>query len=171
MKAVVESVTSAPPDVAHATNIDISRWPEFIRGITRVEILTDGPIGVGTRFRETRTMFGREAIEEMTVAALESPHRQVFTAENHGARYVATTDIIPEGSGSRLRLTFEGIPVTLAARLLSFVSVLMMGQVRKQLQNDLDDVAAEAARRATSASGRAARAALAGRPQTPSTDL
>ena len=148
MKAVVESVTTAPPEVAYATNIDIANWPAFIRGITHVAILSGGAIDTGTRFRETRTMFGREATEEMTVATLEPPRRQIFTAENHGVRYVATTEFLPEGHGARLRLTFEGVPLTMTARIMSVMAMLMMGQVRKQLQNDLDDVAAEAAKRA-----------------------
>ncbi len=148
MKILVEAVTTAPPEIAYATNIDIARWPDFVKGISKIEILDPGPILAGARFRETRTMFGREATEEMTVASLEPPHRQVFTAENHGARYVATTEFVPEANGTRLRLSFEGVPVTFAARLFSVLSLLMMGQVRKQLQSDLNDVAAEAGRRA-----------------------
>ena len=70
---------AAPPDVVFATMADIARWPEFIGGIERVELLTDGPVRVGTRFRETRTMFGRSASEEMTVAELAPPHRFVLT--------------------------------------------------------------------------------------------
>ena len=37
-------------------------------------------------------MFGRQATEEMTVAALEPPNRTVLTAQNHGVRYTATTE-------------------------------------------------------------------------------
>lgn len=148
MKAVVEAKSAAKPDIAYAAGIDIQSWPGFIRGIESVEILTEGPPRTGTRFRETRTLFGRKASQEMTVAVLKPPRRCVFTAENHGARYVATTEFLPHGNGSLLRLTFEGIPVTLAARLLSIMSVLMAAQVRRQLQSDIDDLAAEAGRRA-----------------------
>ena len=35
-------------------------------------MLSDGPIGVGTRLRETRIMFGRPATEVMTIAALNA---------------------------------------------------------------------------------------------------
>ena len=149
VKAIAEAVTAAaPPEIAYATALDLARWPDFIRGISKLEIVTPGEPEVGTRFRETRTMFGREAVEEMTIAELDPPNRQVFTAQNHGARYTATTQFIADGSGTRIRLTFEGVPVTFLARLLSPLALLMAGSVRTQIQNDLNDMAAEADRRA-----------------------
>lgn len=150
LKIAVESASSAPADIVYATNIDIARWPQFVRGIESVEILTGGPIRAGTKFRETRVMFGKHASEDMTISELSPPHRQVFTAENHGTRYTATTELISQGTGTLIRMTFEGVPVTLLARLMSVLAALMAGRVRKQLQADIDDVAAEATRRATS---------------------
>ena len=150
MKIAVEALASASPEIACATNIDIRRWPEFVRGIEKAEFLTEGPLRVGSVFREPRTMFGKRASEDMTVAELSPPHRVVFTAENHGTRYTATTEFIPQGGGTLVRMTFEGAPVTMLARLLSGLGVMMAGTVRKQLQADVDDVAAEASRRASS---------------------
>lgn len=131
MKVSVECVTAATPEIAYATNIDIAHWPDFVRGIDRIELLTDGPIREGTRFRETSTMYGRAAVEEMTVAELQPPRRQVFTAENHGARYVATTEFVPEAAGTRIKLTFEGIAVSFAAKLLTPLMGFMAGSIRK----------------------------------------
>ena len=127
MQVTVETEVAAPPDVVFATMADIAHWPEFIGGIERVELLTDGPMRVGTRFRETRTMFGRSASEEMTVAELVPPHRLVLTAENHGTRYVATHEVTPTANGARLALTFAGTPVTVAARLFSVIGILFIG--------------------------------------------
>ena len=50
---------------------DLERAPTTLSGVTRVEVLTDGPFAVGTRWRETRTMFGREASEVLEVTAVE----------------------------------------------------------------------------------------------------
>jgi hypothetical protein len=133
--------------VVFATMMDIARWPAFIRGIERVEMLTDGPVRVGTRFRETRTMFGRSASEDMAVAELAPPFRLVLTAENHGTRYVVTHEVTPAPNGARLVLTFAGTPVTAAARLFSIIGFLFMGAVRRKLEDDLAQVKAEAERR------------------------
>jgi hypothetical protein len=148
MKVDIEADVRAPPDVVFATVFDIARWPDFVRAIERLEILTDGPVGVGTRFRETRTMFGRSATEEMTVAVVDPPRHFNLTAENHGTRYFARHEIMATSTGSRLRLVFEGTAVTFAAKLFTVVGWLFKGAVQKQLQSDLEDVKTEAERRA-----------------------
>jgi uncharacterized protein YndB with AHSA1/START domain len=151
MEVTVETEIAAPPDIVFATMTDVARWPDFIGGVERVEVLTEGPVRVSTRFRETRQMFGRPATEEMTVADLEPPRRFVLTAENHGTRYVATHEVTPSASGARLALTFAGTPVTFAARLFSVIGLLFMGSLRRQLETDLREVKAEAERRARGA--------------------
>jgi carbon monoxide dehydrogenase subunit G len=148
MKIEVETEVAAPPDVVYATVTDVVRWPDFMRGVERVEILTPDPLAAGTMFRETRTMFGRSATEEMTVAVLDPPRRFDLTAENHGTRYHIAHEVSAAGDGSRLRLSFEGTPVTLAAKIGSVVALLFKGAVMKQLRSDLADVKAEAERRA-----------------------
>ena len=153
MKAEISTEIAAPPVVVFATLMDVARWPEFIKGITRIELLDPGPIREGTRLRETRTMYGREAVEVMTFAVI-APQRIVLTAENHGTRYTATHNIAASGAGSRLTLTFEGVAVTFAARLFSVLALVLAGSVRKQLARDLADVKAEAERRVTADAGR-----------------
>lgn len=148
MRVTVETWIAAPPQRVFAVTADIPRWPEVISAIARVDLMTPGPVAAGTRFKETRTMFGREAVEEMTVAELRPPERLVLTAENHGARYRAVHSFAPEGAGTILRLDFEGVPMTVAARLLAPIGWMMKGHVVKQLEADLADLkrAAEAAR-------------------------
>ena len=148
MQVTVDCTTRAPAEIAYATHLDVMQWPRFVRGIEKVEMLTQGPPRVGSRFRETRLMFGKRASEEMTIAQLVPPQRQVLTAENHGTRYTATATFTPQDGGTLIRLRFEGAPVSLLARMMSGLAILMAGTVRKQLQADLDDVAAEADRRA-----------------------
>ena len=150
MKMEVETEIAAPPHVVYATVTDIENWQTFIRGIERLEILNPGPLAVGTKFRETRTMLGRTATEEMTVAALTPPGRFDLTAENHGTRYNAHHEITATVGGSRLKLVFEGTAVTLGAKLGMLVGVLFKGAVKKQLQADMEDIKAEAERRARS---------------------
>jgi len=150
MKITVETVVAAPPEILFATVADFAHWTSFVRAIERVDIISDGADRVGTRFRETRIMFGRSATEEMTVTVLEPPRRMQLSAENHGTRYLATHEIVPEAGGARLVLAFEGVPVSVAARLFSFLARLFAGALRKQLLSDLADVKAEAERRARS---------------------
>jgi hypothetical protein len=148
MQIEVSASIDAAPHIVFGVMTGVERWPHFLRGIERVELLTPGPLAVGSRFRETRKMYGREAAEEMSVALLDPPRRMDLTAENHGARYLAIHDLQAEGNGTRLTLRFGATPLTFAARIFSMIGFLFVGSIRRQLQQDLDDVKAEAERRA-----------------------
>lgn len=47
---------AANPEEVYAIAMDITRWPQHVSAITATEILSDGPLAVGTVFRETRLM-------------------------------------------------------------------------------------------------------------------
>ena len=83
----------------------------------------------------------------MTVAEMEPPRRLVLTAYNHGTAYRVEHAFSPEAGGTRIALKFEGKPVTLLAWLFMPLGLLFMGNVRRQLQADLGDLAREAERR------------------------
>jgi len=142
MRIEVEEATTAAPEVAFATATDIARWPQFITGIDSVEILTTGPVAVGTRFRETRLMHGR-----MTVKKLEAPRLFVLSALSHGTHFRAEHRFEPDGDGTRMTVLFEGRPMTLLARLLTPLALLVIGSVRREIAADLAGLAREAERR------------------------
>ena len=135
MQIAVECLVEAPPEVVFAAAADISNWPRFISGVQSVELLTPGPVAVGTRFRETRIMFGRQATEEMTVAEIEPPHRLVLTAFNHGTAYRAEHLFAAEGAGTRIDARLRGPAGRRSlARLLTPLGLLFLGTLRRQLE-------------------------------------
>lgn len=148
MKITVQEQISSPPEIVFALLLDIPRWPELIAAIEKIDLLTPPPVAVGTQFRETRIMFGREATEEMTVSEISPPHRLVLTAFSHGTAYRSEHVLEPIGDGTRLRLEFEGTPRTFLARLFTPLALLMRGTIQKQLAADLVDVKRAAEQRA-----------------------
>src|SRR5918994_476360 len=90
VQAPVERVWDVLTDVAHAD--------QTLSGVTRVELITEGPYRVGTRWRETRRMFGKEATEQMQVTVVETPTRTVIEADSSGIHYV--TEFMLAGSGA-----------------------------------------------------------------------
>lgn len=140
MRVTVETMIEASPARVFAVLTDVPRWQGRIRAIAEIEMLTSGPPTVGTRFRETRTMFGRSATEEMTVAELVPPHRFVLAAENHGTRYRITHTLAEAGAGTRLALVFEAEPITLMARLLAPLGWAMKRGIARQIGADLADL-------------------------------
>jgi len=147
MQVDLETTIHATPSGVFTIAADIARWPDFISAIDSVEVLTPGPVGVGTRFRETRKIFGSSATEDMTVAEFAPPHRFVLTAQNHGTAYRAEHTFEPTGDGTRMRLSFEGLPTSLLARLMTPIGLLFLGSVKRQLAADLADMRREAERR------------------------
>jgi len=122
------------------------RWAGTLSGIERIEVLTDGPVGVGTRFRETRILFKREATEEMEFTAFEPGVSYSVGCESCGCRYDTRFDFVPEGGGTRVEMRMETKALTFGAKLMSPLAKLMAGAMRKMLENDLSEVKATAER-------------------------
>lgn len=66
---------SAPPQTVAAAIADIDEYGLWMPNLVRIERLTEENFGVGTRWRETRRMFGREATEEFEVRVWEPGER------------------------------------------------------------------------------------------------
>ncbi len=145
---VVRKDVAAPADVVWAIITDLDRSPEIITGIDGVERLDTGSgFDVGTRWRETRTMFGREATEEMEVTALDPGRSYTVEADGHNVHYVSTLSLEPTEGGTRITMSFTAQPDGLISKVLAnTVGRLMIGTTRKALQRDLEDIAAAAAR-------------------------
>jgi hypothetical protein len=107
-------------------------------------VLTPGPVGVGTRFKETRIVFKREATETFEFTAFEPNRRFEMVAVSCGALYRFEFRFTPEGAGTRLAFTFEVKAVSFWAKLMAPLSVLMMGSMRKCADGDLEALKAVA---------------------------
>ncbi|MEU9702345.1 SRPBCC family protein [Streptomyces sp. NPDC047981] len=147
---VVERRIQAPPGPVWEAMTDLRNMERMLGGVERVDVLTEGAFGVGTRWRETRKMFGKEATEEMTVTESVPPDRYVTVADSHGMHYVSEIALRPDGEGaSVVRMTFSGGPAE--GNRLGFLARLLSGlgakAAARALAKDLDDVAAFVERR------------------------
>lgn len=73
MKIQASCEIAAPRAEVFEAFADLTNLANTVKAITQVELLTEGPIGVGTRFKETRVMFGKEASEIMEITQFK-PH-------------------------------------------------------------------------------------------------
>ncbi|WP_033312249.1 SRPBCC family protein [Streptomyces iakyrus] len=140
---VVERRIAAGQGVVWEALTDLGGMERMLSGVTRVEVLTEGGFGVGTRWRETRRMFGKEATEEMWVTACEAPERYVVEAETQGTRYVSEWLLRTDGpSATTVRMTFGAeTPGGARGLLAKLLGGLGARAVRKVITKDLDDVA------------------------------
>ncbi len=136
----VQRTIAAPPDVVFAAVADVQHFSRAVDDIERVEFVSEIRAGLGTRFRETRVMRGREATVELEITEFAPPERVRFLSEAGGVQWDSVFEVEAAGDGStRLALVMEATPLTFAARLLV---PLMRGMVRKAIAADMDAVKA-----------------------------
>jgi len=133
---ISEHVEASPGVVFEAAS-DFENAADHIDAITAVAMLTDGPVGVGTRFRETREMFGREATEEMEVTGFDPPRSYTLHALSCGADFTTTIRFEPDSGGTRMSMEMSIRPVTLKSRLMWPLSFLFAGMMKKACAADL----------------------------------
>jgi carbon monoxide dehydrogenase subunit G len=121
---------------------DLGRAAERIRGIQRIELLTEGPMRVGTRWRETRKMMGQQSTETLEVVALDRPRSYTVGCESCGAYFETTFRFEPDGDGTLVTLDARTESRSLIAKLMSPIGNAMFGRVmRKCMGDDLEDLA------------------------------
>jgi uncharacterized protein YndB with AHSA1/START domain len=76
----------APLEKVFSAVTDIPAAEKWMPNLVRMELLTEGAYGVGTRWRETRKMFGKEAAEVFEVVAYTpGKHIELFVDGKQGA--------------------------------------------------------------------------------------
>ncbi len=139
----VKKQIAAPVEAVFARATNLREAVDTIPGIVKMEVLTDGPIAKGTRFRETRIMFKKEAVEEMEISRFEPPHRYDVDADNHGCFYHTEFHFRPKDGGTELEMIFGATPHTFGAKIMSMVVFKpMLKSTAKLIEKDLDAIKA-----------------------------
>jgi len=127
-------------EAVFAVAIDMPRWAERIRAIEEVELLTDGPMARGTRFRETRVLMNQKTTEELEVTAFDPPNAYAVGCENHGCRFHTEVRFTANGSGTDVDLRFEATPLSPMAKVMAGMMEPMITTAAQALEDDLDDL-------------------------------
>lgn len=144
---VIERHVAAPPERTFDVFSNVQGAKDTLSAVTRIEMLSPGAVAKGTRWRETRVMFGREATEEMWIDSFEPPRGYSVAAQSGGARYLTTFTFAPKGGGTDVRMEFSAVPANLVAKVLGgLMGPLMAGSMRKALEKDMDELKAAAER-------------------------
>jgi len=125
IKAPIETVFDRVTNVENFTTV-----APYIKSI---EFLSEHRSGIGTRFRETRIMKGRETSTELELTEYDSPYHARFISDTGGTVWdsVYTTEAVQDGT--KLTLLMEARPHKLAAKL---ITPLIMGMVSKAIDED-----------------------------------
>ncbi|HVH99764.1 MAG TPA: SRPBCC family protein [Enhygromyxa sp.] len=136
---VVTRLISAPVEAVFDAVAHIDRFSQVVPDIVRVEYVSEQKRGVGTRFRETRRMNGKEATVELAVTEYVENDRVRLVADSHGTVWDTLFTVAPSGGGTVLTMTMDAKAHKLLPKLLN---PLIKGMVRKGVEQDMDAVKA-----------------------------
>jgi len=145
----VTETINAPIDRVFAAATDIANAAENISGIDAIEVLSPAPdapsnlgqVGLGFTWRETRTMFGKKATEDMSITEWTPPTGYVVEARSHGCHYRTPFTLEDLGGGeTKITMTFTGTPETFMAKVMMAAFAFMTKTMTKCIAADLADI-------------------------------
>ena len=137
----------APPARVFSVATDLSAFPKWMPNFVGVELIrpaddqTEGDVGVGTQFKETRKMYGRDSTEHFEFTAFEPPTG--FTLYVDGSkgttgkgefRFVHTLQSKDDGAATQFSLDGE---IGGLSKIAEFFGRLFMGSMKKAIAGDL----------------------------------
>lgn len=131
---------AAPPDRVFAALSDVEQMRAWMPNLVALEPLTQGPLGVGSQWRETRKMMGHQAAEVFEVTALEPPRRlEVYVDGAKGTTgkgaFRFRFDLEPISAGTRVKMNGE---VDMPGGWLTWLTGrLVRGVMKTACQKDL----------------------------------
>jgi len=98
---------ACPPKHVFEFIADPDNAPKLMPSVKSMLKLTEGPVNVGTRYRETRLMDGREQQAELEVKEYEAPHLYAMQNVTQGIETVYRYNLQPEKDGTRVDLVCD----------------------------------------------------------------
>lgn len=136
-RTTVARTIEAPVEQVFDTVAHIESFSEAIPHITRVEFLSDIHTGVGTRFRETRTMRKREFTNDLEVTEYAADDHVRIVSDAGGTIWDTVFTVQPSGSGTELSMVMEARPYKLVARIITPLTSRM---IKTAIEKDMDAV-------------------------------
>jgi carbon monoxide dehydrogenase subunit G len=121
---------------------DIENSSDIISGINKIEIVNKPKDGlIGLKWKETRTIFGKEATETMWITDSVENEYYKTRAESHGMIYISELKISEEGGKTKLTMNFYGETTNFFGKIMSFIFSKMMNKsTEKMILEDLNDI-------------------------------
>lgn len=136
-RTTITRIIDAPINIVFNTVADISQYSEAIPHIVNVEFLTESKTGIGTRFRETRVMKGKEVATELEVTEYVENDRVRMVADSHGTVWDSLFTVNSENGQTSLTLTMDARAYKFLPRLMN---PLIKGMIAKAVAMDMDMV-------------------------------
>jgi len=135
----VETKIEAPPAEVFDAVAHIDNFSDIVDAVTNVEFLSEERRGVGTRFRETRVVKGREGTSVLEVTEYRSGEHLRVISDEGGTVWDTVFTVAPDGDGTLLTMAMDAKPHKFAARVMNpFIGPM----IRKAIESDMAQVKA-----------------------------
>ncbi len=140
----------APAPIVWQVLTALDESGQAISGIESIDRVSGPEFGVGTRWRETRTVFGKRTTEEMEVTSIEPGRSYTVESRGKGAHYISVMAVSAvQKNTSEVSMSLNAEPTGLGSRVMSAtIGRLFAGATKKMIAADLDDIARTAEARA-----------------------
>ena len=138
-----DSVTiSKPLETVFSYTSDLSNSTHIMSNVTNIEKMTDGPIQVGTKFKETREIRGRKASAIIEIVEWDKPSSYAVKSESNGLKVVYRYFFEEHENGTKVTYTGDiytsGIMMRLSKPIIRKILKKEDGDHLKQLKKVLE---------------------------------
>ena|SRR5471032_2412721 len=119
---------------------DLESEVPHVSGIKKIQMLTPGHFGLGTRWQETRDLLGVTDSAEMEITSFERDRTYTITHHKGGVRIDTVFSFEPAGAGTKVDVEFEIDTAGLPPGLLTPLNWAIAGKVRDVLGHDLAEL-------------------------------
>ena len=141
MKATASTTIKANKSDVWDTVTDIEKAKDRIECIKDITVLENPGSGlVGLKWKETREMFGKEAVETMWITEAKTNEYYITEARNCGCVYHSKVELKGQDGNVELVMTFQSKPESFFAKLMTPMMFFMKGMVQKAFIKDLEDI-------------------------------
>jgi carbon monoxide dehydrogenase subunit G len=133
----VSKTVDAPIEFVFQTISNIENYSKAVSHITNIEFLSETKTGVGTRFRETRLMRGKEASTELEVKEYVENDRVRMVSDSHGTIWDSLFTVRSVGGQTELTLQMDADSYKLVSKI---INLFIRGMVRKGVESDMNAV-------------------------------
>jgi uncharacterized membrane protein len=128
----------APAAAVWSAMVDVERWPMWTRSMQRVELLTEGPLALGSRVQVKQP---RLAGTTWVVTELDPGRSFTWRSVSPGITSTAVHEVTPGPAGtSSIRLSLDQV-----GPLAGVLGVVFSGLIRRYVQMEADGLASAAA--------------------------
>ena len=135
----VSRTINAPIETVFSAISDVDHFAEVRPQVVKIDYLSEIHSGVGTRFRETRRMKGKDTTNDLEITEYEPGRRIRFVTASHGTTWDSIYIVKPQAPGTVLALTMEATSETWLPKIMV---LLISGVLQTALEGDMDTVKA-----------------------------